>query len=123
MGYPTYEKDLSLVMGGRLTDISKWIDEAPANAGKSALENLLLRTTAKLSEEVGEVGAALIGMTGQNPRKGVTHTIEDVRKELLDVALTALAAVEHLSDNNGTAVDQLDEHIFNVYNRMAKSDG
>jgi NTP pyrophosphatase (non-canonical NTP hydrolase) len=123
MGYPSYEKNWSTDVEYRLSAISKWIDGAPANAGKSPLENLLLRTTAKLSEEVGEVGAALIGMTGQNPRKGVTHTIEDVRKELLDVALTALAAVEHISGNNGTTVYQLNEHIFNVYNRMAESNG
>jgi len=61
----------------------------------------------KVSEESGEVVAALIGVTGQNPRKGVTHTWDDVEEELYDVALTALAAIEHLRGNNGTALADL----------------
>ncbi|GAA2930935.1 MazG-like family protein [Kitasatospora cinereorecta] len=36
-------------------------------------QDLLLRML-KLSEEVGEVAQAVIGVTGQNPRKGVTHS-------------------------------------------------
>lgn len=44
----------------------------------------------KVVEELGEAVAALIGMTGQNPRKGVTHTRADLVSELYDVALTAL---------------------------------
>lgn len=47
----------------------------------------------KLSEEVGEVTQAYIGMTGQNPRKGVTHTREDVAAELCDVLITAMVAL------------------------------
>lgn len=47
----------------------------------------------KLSEEVGEVMQAYIGMTGQNPRKGVTHTPGDVAAELCDVVTTALVAL------------------------------
>ena len=39
----------------------------------------------KLSEEVGEVSEAVIGVTGQNVRKGVTHTWDDVQAELCDV--------------------------------------
>lgn len=50
----------------------------------------------KLTEEVGEVSAAWIGFTGQNPRKGITHTKEDVVKELLDVSVTALVAAESI---------------------------
>lgn len=59
-------------------------------------EGLLLRML-KLSEEVGEVAQAVIGATGQNPRKGVTHTWEDVQSELCDVAITALVALRTLT--------------------------
>ncbi|MFF7351172.1 MULTISPECIES: MazG-like family protein [Streptomyces] len=59
-------------------------------------EGLLLRVL-KLSEEVGEVAEAVIGTTGQNPRKGVTHTWEDVQGELCDVAITALVALRTLT--------------------------
>ncbi|RPE44435.1 hypothetical protein EDD90_7679 [Streptomyces sp. Ag109_O5-1] len=59
-------------------------------------EGVLLRIL-KLSEEVGEVAQAVIGATGQNPRKGVTHTWEDVQGELCDVAITALVALRTLT--------------------------
>ncbi|MEV5876704.1 MazG-like family protein [Streptomyces sp. NPDC052101] len=59
-------------------------------------EGLLLRVL-KLSEEVGEVAEAIIGTTGQNPRKGITHTWEDVQAELCDVVITALVALRTLT--------------------------
>ncbi|MFD9003533.1 MazG-like family protein [Streptomyces sp. NPDC059582] len=59
-------------------------------------EGLLLRML-KLSEEVGEVAQAVIGATGQNPRKGVTHTWADVESELCDVVITALVALRTLT--------------------------
>ena len=51
----------------------------------------------KLYEECGEVAAAYIGLTGTNPRKGVTHTLDDVVDELLDVIVTAMVALNHFS--------------------------
>ncbi|MEQ8146215.1 MazG-like family protein [Streptomyces sp. OP7] len=47
-----------------------WLD---ANSPVDGPERLLMRVL-KLSEEVGEVAQALVGVTGQNPRKGVTHS-------------------------------------------------
>lgn len=47
----------------------------------------------KLSEEVGEVMEAYIGFDGANKRKGVTHTGEDVAKELCDVVITAMVCL------------------------------
>ncbi|MFD5496566.1 MazG-like family protein [Streptomyces sp. NPDC127091] len=70
-----------------------WLDADRAVDGR---EGLLLRIL-KLSEEVGEVAEAVIGATGQNPRKGVTHGWDDVQAELCDVALTALVALRGLT--------------------------
>ncbi|MEU8158159.1 MazG-like family protein [Micromonospora sp. NPDC048986] len=47
----------------------------------------------KVMEEAGEVAQAVIGAAGQNPRKGQTHTVDDVACELVDVAVTALVAL------------------------------
>ena len=69
------------------------------------------------NEIAGEVIAAYIGATGQNPRKGITGTTGDVIDELLDVAVTALAAVEHLSDHQGHALRLLDSKILHVVQR------
>ncbi|MEV6111669.1 MazG-like family protein [Streptomyces sp. NPDC052109] len=76
-------------------------------------EGLLLRVL-KLSEEVGEVAGAIIGTTGQNPRKGVTHTWEDVQAELCDVAITALVALRTLTPR---AREVFEGHLRGVRDR------
>lgn len=53
----------------------------------------------KLSEEVGEAAQAYIGFMGQNPRKGNTHTREDVAHELCDVIITAAVALYNFTDS------------------------
>ena len=54
----------------------------------------------KIMEEAGEVAQALIGATSQNPRKGrQTHTMDDVARELCDVALAALEALATVTDD------------------------
>ncbi|MEU4032894.1 MazG-like family protein [Streptomyces collinus] len=76
-------------------------------------EGVLLRIL-KLSEEVGEVAEAVIGATGQNPRKGVTHTWDDVQSELCDVAITALVALRTLTPHAG---EVFDSHLTRVRER------
>ncbi|MDQ0931389.1 MazG-like family protein [Streptomyces turgidiscabies] len=76
-----------------IDDLSAWLDANQAHPGR---EGLLMRVL-KLAEEVGEVAQAVIGATGQNPRKGITHTWDDVQSELCDVALTAMVALRALA--------------------------
>ncbi|MET7699717.1 MazG-like family protein [Streptomyces sp. NPDC005485] len=76
-----------------IDDLHAWLD---ANKAVDGPEALLLRVL-KLSEEVGEVAQAVIGATGQNPRKGTSHTWDDVRSELCDVVITALVALRTLT--------------------------
>jgi NTP pyrophosphatase (non-canonical NTP hydrolase) len=47
----------------------------------------------KLTEETGEVTQAVMGVMGQNRRKGFTHTWDDVQAELCDVMFTAMIAL------------------------------
>jgi NTP pyrophosphatase (non-canonical NTP hydrolase) len=47
----------------------------------------------KLTEEVGEVADAFIGMRGLNRRKGVCRTRDDLLAELADVIITAAVAM------------------------------
>ncbi|QYX80570.1 MazG-like family protein [Streptomyces akebiae] len=70
-----------------------WLEADQPHGGQ---EGLLLRML-KLQEEVGEVAQAVIGATGQNPRKGTTHTWDDVGSELCDVVITALVALRTLT--------------------------
>lgn len=85
--------------------LKTWLDDAshlPADTER------LLRLM-KLSEEVGEVTQAVIGVTGQNPRKGFTHTWEDVQAELCDVILTAMVALATVTpDARAVFADRID---------------
>jgi len=69
----------------------RWLD---ATNGTGVLE--LTFRILKVGEEAGEAAEAWAGLHGQNPRKGVTHTRDDVVTELADVALTALVAIASL---------------------------
>lgn len=100
-----------------ITALSRWIDESPANAKRDP-ESLTWGRLAKVAEETGEAIAAYIGFTNQNPRKGTTHSMADVKKELLDVALTALCAYEHLTDHDG---DSLVEFLSFALSRHARA--
>jgi hypothetical protein len=111
---------MSTETGTLLAALSRWVDDHPANAARSS-ESQLWGRTAKIAEENGEVIAAIIGATGQNPRKGVTHTMDDVVAELLDVAVTALAAVEHIVGNDGSSMRLLNEKIAEVAARAGVS--
>jgi hypothetical protein len=84
----------------RLAVLSTWIDDANAHRDPEAAT---WGRVAKVAEYVGA--------TGQNPRKGVQGCVDDVVKELLDVAVTALAAVEHFNGNDGGSLAMLAEHI------------
>ena len=97
-----------------LAAISQWIDDGQCDRDPEAITWGRL---AKVAEECGEVIAAFIGVTGQNPRKGVTHTRDDVADELLDVAITALCAFEHLTGNRGESMSALISKILTVHKR------
>jgi hypothetical protein len=94
-----------------LVALSRWIDAGNAHRDPEAQ---LWGRVAKIAEEHGEAVAALIGVTGQNPRKGITHTPEQLIDELLDVAITALGAVEHLTGHRGDAFALLEEKLERV---------
>ncbi|WP_405851308.1 MazG-like family protein [Streptomyces sp. NBC_00090] len=50
----------------------------------------------KMSEEVGEAAQAVIGARGTNPRKGHSHTWQDVHEEVADAAITSLVALARM---------------------------
>lgn len=83
-----------------VTDLVAWLDSIN---GRDQ-EEIGLRIL-KLTEEVGEVAQAWIGVVGQNPRKGVTHSACDVRDELVDVMVTAAVALASLTDDPAAVLD------------------
>ncbi|MFC4533942.1 MazG-like family protein [Sphaerisporangium dianthi] len=93
-----------------------WLD---AEAKQPPDTELLLRIL-KVSEEAGEVAAAVVGAFGQNPRKGFTHTWQDVDAELCDVILTAMVA---LRSRNPEAARVFEAHVAGVTTRSLTSRG
>ncbi|MFF4013896.1 MazG-like family protein [Streptomyces sp. NPDC001843] len=95
--------------------LTSWLD---TNRTHDGTEGTLLRIL-KLSEEVGEVSQAVIGASGQNPRKGVTHTWEDVQAELCDVVITALVALRTLTPE---AREVFGRHLARVAERSLRTE-
>jgi len=66
----------------------------------------------KIAEEFGEAVEAYIGTTGQNPRKGVCRTKEDIRRELYDVIVTAgIAVLAWTGDDPEATARGLEAHL------------
>ncbi|MFJ4695182.1 MazG-like family protein [Streptomyces sp. NPDC088766] len=95
-------------MWAQVQRLRGWLDaEAPpAAAGDVRLLRIL-----KISEELGEVAEAFHGATGANPRKGASHTWQDVNKELADVIVTAMVALATTADNPGKVLDERLDHL------------
>jgi hypothetical protein len=108
------ERPALSVTSDLINDLSEWIDAG--NAGRDP-EAATWGRVAKVSEEAGEAIAALVGATGQNPRKGVVGSLYEVQEELLDVAITALAAVAHLQEERIDVLDLLRHKVLQVANR------
>lgn len=102
----------------RLSDLSEWIDAHNRAQGTNE-QAMTWGRIAKVGEEFGEAISEYIAFTGQNPRKAPTGEESEsrVKKELLDVAVAALGAVEHLSGNNGAAFGLLLNHLRIVHTR------
>lgn len=71
-----------------------WLDSKNGRSDQEITLRLL-----KITEEAGEVAQAWIGVQGQNPRKGITHTVPDVADELVDVIVTAAVALASVIDD------------------------
>lgn len=103
--------------------LSRWIDDYPPNMNRDS-EAATWGRLAKIAEEAGEVVAAFIAATNQNPRKPLDpDAMDTVRRELLDVATTALAALEHVTWHQGTAIERLEMHVNTLLTRAEINQG
>ncbi|MEV7389454.1 MazG-like family protein [Streptomyces sp. NPDC091215] len=91
---------------------------AALNTANGSSEHETAMRLMKVTEEAGEATAAYIGMTGQNPRKNITHTTADVAGELCDVIIAATVALHSFTDS--PAAD-LTAKLDTVARRLAAS--
>lgn len=97
-------------------ELTTWLDTAHRDDEVQQRQTLRLM---KIGEEFGEVIAAWIGYTGQNPRKGVTATLDDVEAELCDVIITAQVALLTLTGDTAQAANLLAGRLDTVLDRIA----
>lgn len=71
----------------------------------------------KLTEEVGEVADAFLGVHGLNERKGVCRTTDDLLDELSDVIITAAVAMSGITADAGQARDHFERRLAAVMAR------
>jgi NTP pyrophosphatase (non-canonical NTP hydrolase) len=79
----------------QLAEVNFWLDsDMTAEYAAQPLAHRWARVT-KVCSEAGEVMDALSATTGENRRKGVCGTDDDLRRELGDVCSAALLALQH----------------------------
>jgi hypothetical protein len=104
------------IAADQIARISDWVDTSPTNATRDR-EALGWHRVAKAAEEAGEAISEWLQFTGGNPRKPASPGDTRVVEELLDTALAALCAVEHLRGNRGVALNLLADKIERVWIR------
>ena len=67
---------------------------------------------------IGRAVDALIRSTGQNPRKGVCGTQDEMLKELADVVCTALFAIQHFTQDARLTADIIEASLLKAMNRV-----
>lgn len=85
----------------------EWLD---AESGVSPEMARVLRVL-KISEEAGEVAEAVHGASGSNPRKGNSHTWDDVQAELCDVILTSMVALRTITPDAEKVFTERLDHV------------
>jgi len=101
-----------------IASLSDYFDADLRDIKGASPEYVLYARTAKLMEECGEVMEAVIGYTGDNPRKGVNHSLSDVTAELCDVVLTALCALHSIIGDQSIVAAEVNQRIAFVYHRI-----
>ena len=91
-----------------------WLDAHPDTDPALAVPLRVL----KVAEEAGEAAAALIGTTGQNPRKGRSHTEADLAAELCDVITAASVALATVVPDPERV---LRDHMGRIYMRSIEA--
>ncbi|MFF5447837.1 MazG-like family protein [Streptomyces sp. NPDC012888] len=77
-------------------------EERDAARGVSVEEQWTLQVL-KIGEEFGEAAQAVIGARGTNPRKGDSHTWQDVHDEVADTIITAMVALTRMRPDDAPA--------------------
>ncbi|MER6466085.1 MazG-like family protein [Streptomyces sp. NPDC001288] len=93
----------------RVERLRHWLD---THANPELAGDVRLWRVLKISEEVGEVAEAMHGAMGANPRKGASHTWDDVHTELCDVVVTSMMALAACTPDAPALLDARLQHLI-----------
>ena len=94
-----------------------------AHTGSHYLDQPLARDwtrVTKVCEESGEVWRALSKYTGENPRKGVCGTLDELLGELGDTASAAICAIQHLTKDTGLTWEVVSAALDKAVHRISE---
>lgn len=74
----------------------------------------------KVCEEAGEVWKALSKLTGENPRKGVCGTRDELLAELGDTASAAICAIQHITKDTDATWSVVSAALLKARGRVAE---
>ena len=77
----------------------------------------------KVCEEAGEVWRALSKLTGENPRKGVCGTEDELLEELADTAMAAICGIQHMTKDSDRTQAVLAAAVNKAAERVRRHSG
>jgi NTP pyrophosphatase (non-canonical NTP hydrolase) len=92
----------------RVDRLRDWLDD---NADPAMASDVRLWRVLKIGEEFGEVAEAMHGAMSANPRKGASHSWDDVHKELCDVIVTSMVALASCTPDAAKLLDDRLQHL------------
>lgn len=103
-----------------ITRVDEWLDDLVVEEYKAQPLAQDWARVHKIAEELGEVTDALIGATGQNPRKGYYGDMSKVYDELADVVFTGILAIQHFTKDADETFDILYEKMGKLKARVSR---
>jgi hypothetical protein len=100
------EPALYVCVWDHVARVVAWLDAVNGGGRHETAMRLM-----KIAEEAGEVVSAYIGLTGNNSRKAVTATTDELSGELCDVVVAALVALATVTGGTPQAESRLAGHV------------
>lgn len=103
-----------------LSQVDVWLDDQVSDIyHRQPLAQDWARVS-KIGEELGEAINELILLTGQNPRKQQTDSLDPLLNELADVACTALLAMLHFTKDDAKVGVVMVDKVRSICRRMVE---
>jgi NTP pyrophosphatase (non-canonical NTP hydrolase) len=101
----------------RVAKLAEELGELHEAAGHTELSAASQKRLAGCTMAIGRAVSALIACTGQNPRKGISGTTDEMLDELADVVCCGMFAIQHFTKNAELTADFVATALVKALNR------